>query len=233
MLWWCLWTISSNHGFPLNVKLPLLLVVSFSLSLTSQNPGEFLSFDYFIIITNQRRLTRQASQWPVSHLWGHYRVCKCTRRLTEIRLYQTPHFLQKRKPDWQFRKVDIKCKSELPPANEVWGKVMFLHLCVMQFTGGGVSVPACITGHMTRGSLSGGISVQGGSLSGGSLSKGGLCPGGLCSGGFCPVRSQSRGVSVQGVSVWWGDFCLRVSSRGRKVFVREVSVQGEGGLPIR
>ena len=26
----------------------------------------------------------------------------------------------------------------LPPANEVWGKVMFLHLCVILFTGGGV-----------------------------------------------------------------------------------------------
>ena len=24
----------------------------------------------------------------------------------------------------------------LPPANEVWGKVMFLHLCVILFTGG-------------------------------------------------------------------------------------------------
>ena len=27
--------------------------------------------------------------------------------------------------------------SVLPPANEVWGKVMFLHLCVILFTGGG------------------------------------------------------------------------------------------------
>ena len=26
--------------------------------------------------------------------------------------------------------------SFLPPANEVWGKVMFLHLCVILFTGG-------------------------------------------------------------------------------------------------
>ena len=25
----------------------------------------------------------------------------------------------------------------LPPANEVWGKVMFLHLCIILFTGGG------------------------------------------------------------------------------------------------
>ena len=27
----------------------------------------------------------------------------------------------------------------LPPANEVWGKVMFLHLCVILFTGGSAS----------------------------------------------------------------------------------------------
>ena len=32
----------------------------------------------------------------------------------------------------------------LPPAKEVWGKVMFLHLCVILFTGGGRSVqPPC------------------------------------------------------------------------------------------
>ena len=53
---------------------------------------------------------------------------------------------------------------------------MFLHLSVILFTVGGVSVPACTTGHMTRG-----VSVQGG---------------GLCLGG-----SLSRGVSVQG---GWG-----------------------------
>ena len=28
----------------------------------------------------------------------------------------------------------------LPPANEVWGKVMFLHMSVILSTGGGVSV---------------------------------------------------------------------------------------------
>ena len=45
--------------------------------------------------------------------------------------------------------------SFLPPANEVWGMVMFLHLCVILFTGG-VSVQ--------------GVSVQGGSV------YGGFCP---------------------------------------------------------
>ena len=39
----------------------------------------------------------------------------------------------------------------LPPANEVWSKVMFLHLSVILFTGG--------------------VSVQGGLCLGGSLSK--------------------------------------------------------------
>ena len=29
----------------------------------------------------------------------------------------------------------------LPPANAVWGKVMFLHLSVILFTGGGVYTP--------------------------------------------------------------------------------------------
>ena len=41
---------------------------------------------------------------------------------------------------------DNKCKPTtvktllicLPPTNEVWGKVMFLHLCVILFTGGGL-----------------------------------------------------------------------------------------------
>ena len=35
----------------------------------------------------------------------------------------------------------------LPPANEVWDKVMFLHLSVYR----GVGFPACITGNMTWG----------------------------------------------------------------------------------
>ena len=46
-------------------------------------------------------------------------------------------------------------------------KVMFLHLCVILFTvRRGVSVPACTTSHMTRGSLSRGILCRGGSLLG-------------------------------------------------------------------
>ena len=54
----------------------------------------------------------------------------------------------------------------LPLANKVWGKVIFLHLCVILFMGGGF--PACITGHMTREGLH-----PGGR---GSASKGGQTP---------------------------------------------------------
>ena len=39
------------------------------------------------------------------------------------------------------------CMYLLPPANEVWGKVMFSQVFVCPMGGGGrVSVPACITG---------------------------------------------------------------------------------------
>ena len=98
---------------------------------------------------------------------------------------------------------------------------MFLHLCVILFTGG-VSVPACTIGHMTRGVSVQGDFYPGGSLSSclclvGSLSRGSLSRGSL-SGGLSrgvPVQgsvsggSVSGGISVQGglcpgVSVQWG-----------------------------
>ena len=60
------------------------------------------------------------------------------------------------------------------------GKVIFLHLFVILFTGG--------------------LCPGRGALSGGSLS-GGLCPGGLCPRGLCP-EGPCLGVSVQGVSFW-------------------------------
>ena len=77
------------------------------------------------------------------------------------------------------------------------------------FSQRGLSVPACITGDMTRGSLSRevsvGVSVWEGLCLAESLS-GGLCPGvlclkGLCPGSLCPERSLSRGLSVLGVFV--------------------------------
>ena len=62
---------------------------------------------------------------------------------------------------------------------------MFSQVCVKNSVQRGVSVPACITGHMNRG-----VSV-----------KGGLCLGGFLSG----VGSQSRGWSLskgQYASYW-------------------------------
>ena len=92
------------------------------------------------------------------------------------------------------------------------GKVMFSQASVILFTGG-VSVPACSTGHMTRGSLSRRVSVWGipvWDLSGWrGLCLGG-CPGGLCLGDLCPGDlsggslsrgSLSRGGLSPGVSV--------------------------------
>ena len=76
----------------------------------------------------------------------------------------------------------------LPPANEVWGKVIFLHLCVILFIGG-VCFPACITGHMTRGSASvGGLHLWG--LHWGSAS-GGFASGGSASGEVCIWEGES------------------------------------------
>ena len=57
----------------------------------------------------------------------------------------------------------------LPPANEVWGKVMFSEASVILSKG--VSVRVC---------LSKGISVQGDLCPGGVSVQGDLCPGGLC-----------------------------------------------------
>ena len=62
--------------------------------------------------------------------------------------------------------------ASLPPANEVWGKVMFYTCVSFCSRGEGVSIPACITGHMTEG-----VSVPGGSLSGGVSVQRGLWEG--------------------------------------------------------
>ena len=93
----------------------------------------------------------------------------------------------------------------LPPANEIWGKVMFSQVFVCPQ---GVSVPACITDDMTRWGVSvqgglcpGRVSVQVGSMPGG----GGLYPG---EGVLCPV------VSVQG-GLYPGGLC-QGGPHGRK-----------------
>ena len=82
----------------------------------------------------------------------------------------------------------------LPPANEVWGKVMFLHLCVILFTCGGV----CLQGVSIQGE---GFYNWGGgsSSSGGSASRSVCIWGGSVSRGFCiQGGSASRGVCIQG-----------------------------------
>ena len=82
----------------------------------------------------------------------------------------------------------------LPPANEDWGKVMFLHMSVTVSKGSLYDVSSCLAAwsHVPSGGLylwshvsSRGLcprSLSMGALSGESLSRRGLCPGGLCQG---------------------------------------------------
>ena len=82
----------------------------------------------------------------------------------------------------------------LPPANEVWGKVIFSQApVILSMVGGGGGAggfQACITGHVTRGSASRGVCIQGG----GSASRvRGLNP----DGGSVSRGSASRGVCLQ------------------------------------
>ena len=86
-----------------------------------------------------------------------------------------------------YRFSQINGPKLLPPANEVWGKVMFLHLSIC-LGEGGVSVGVCIQGESAsrgvciqrRGLHPGEVCLQGGSGSGrslhpvGSASEGGL-----------------------------------------------------------
>ena len=49
------------------------------------------------------------------------------------------------RPSEQLKTAGSNFCIYLPPANEVWGKVVFLHLFVILFTGGGL--PQCILGY--------------------------------------------------------------------------------------
>ena len=96
---------------------------------------------------------------------------KCTRRyswtLSFRSLYSDGHPL-------------FTVRTLLPPANEVWGKVIFLHLFVILFTGGGVpglGVPG-----------PGGCQLRGVPAAGGCLLPGGPAPGGSALGG-CLVET--------------------------------------------
>ena len=54
-----------------------------------------------------------------------------------------------------------KYMVSLPPANEIWGKAMFLHLSVILFTWGGAWLPSIyITGLIIRGSASRGVCLR-------------------------------------------------------------------------
>ena len=76
------------------------------------------------------------------------------------------------------------------------GKVIFLHLSVILFTGGG-------------------------SLSGGLCQRGSLSRGALCLGGLSPGRSLTKGVSVQGGSLS-GE--VSVGGRGLTLYGKERAV---------
>ena len=117
-------------------------------------------------------------------------------------------------------KVLATLPCSLPPANEVWGKVMFLHLCVILFTEG--LCPSMHHRSHDRGfCVPGSMSTR--SLSTGSLSRGGSLSGGLCLG------ASVQGASVQGDSVWGSlsKGSLSRASLSMVVSVQGVSVQGD------
>ena len=106
----------------------------------------------------------------------------------------------------------------LLPANEVWGKVMFLHLCVILFRGGlcMMSLPVWLPGlifllvglcpgGLCLGSLSRGDLCRG-SLLGGSLSREDLCRGGGGSLSGGPPRMVKSGRYLS----YWNAFLLLI-----------------------
>ena len=102
----------------------------------------------------------------------------------------------------------------LPPAKEVWSKVMFLHLCVILFTGIGVDFPACITGHMTGE----GVCIQGGRVY---IQWGGLHPMG-------DLHPMGRSASNGEVCIQWGG----LHPMGRSASNGEVGIQWGGLHPM-
>ena len=112
----------------------------------------------------------------------------------------------------------------LPPANEVWGKVIFLHLFVILFTGGWYpsmhcrwypsmpcsrrcGIPACIAGGIPAciavgipACLAAGGAWSGGSALGGAWSEGGLLRGG---GGSSPGGDPPDGYCCGRYASYW------------------------------
>ena len=79
--------------------------------------------------------------------------------------------------------------TSLSPANEVWGKVIFLHKFVILFTGGGQSGPGCLVPGRVP-APRGGCLVQGGACSRGAL-PGGDTPTATAAGGTHPTGMHS------------------------------------------
>ena len=103
----------------------------------------------------------------------------------------------------------------LPPANKVWGKVMFLHLCVILFTG----VEGLASQHASQVTWPRDVYLQGeGSASRGVCLQGGLHPGGV---GQIPpdtwirdiVNKQAVHILLEGILV----FCWNVHFTFKKI----------------
>ena len=151
---------------------------------------------------------------PIFHPLGYGLAFQRNSRYTDL---MSQHILQLRESgrldklyDKWFRNNNTECDDNggtfivmfLMPANDVWGEVMFLHVCVILFRG--VLCPSMHhKSHDKRVCVQGGLCVQGVSVWG-SLSRWGVCPGGsLSKGGLSRVgKSLSKGVSVRETPIW-------------------------------
>ena len=107
----------------------------------------------------------------------------CTENRSKVLLSPTTMFES-------FHLVNLGEDKLFFPANEVWGKVMFLHLCVILWRGGFPSMHH--RSHDQGGLPPGGVCLHGG-LHPGLLPPRGVCTGGLHPGGSASRRSASKG----------------------------------------
>ena len=115
----------------------------------------------------------------------------------------------------------------LPPANEVWGKVIFSQASVILSRRGGGSASGgrgsasggvCIRG---EGSASEGVCIQGRSVSRGSLHPGVLHPGEVCiRGSLHPQGSASGGVVCIPGGLHTGEVCIQGESASGGVCIQ-------------
>ena len=97
----------------------------------------------------------------VCNITSFYQICTKEFRLMSEDSHAIPFFVS----------------TYLPPANEVWGKAMFLYVSVILFTGGSASIGVYRGGSASRGE---GSAYKGVCLGGGSAYRGDL--GGLVRG---------------------------------------------------